>query len=99
MQYITSIISVVSQSEMLKKAKPENRIHPTQKPVDLYRFCLQNYATKGMKILDTHGGSMTHAIAADMEGFDLDICEIDKEYFDNGVKAFTNYKLQTKLFL
>ena len=73
-------------------------LHPTEKPVQLYRWILTKYAEKGMKILDTHGGSMTHAIAADMEGFDLDICEIDKEYFDSGVKAFTNYKLQTKLF-
>lgn len=75
-----------------------NRIHPTQKPVQLYRWILTRYAKQGDKILDTHGGSMTNAIACDMDGFDLDICEIDKEYFDNGVKAFNNYKRQLKLF-
>jgi len=74
------------------------RIHPTQKPVDLYRYLLKNYASIGMKILDTHGGSFTNAIACDMEGFDLDIIEIDKTYFDNGLKAFDNYKKQLTLF-
>jgi len=76
----------------------ETKIHPTQKPTKLYRWLLHNYAKDGYKILDTHGGSMTHAVACDMEGFDLDICEIDKEYFDNGVKAFNIHKLQYKLF-
>jgi site-specific DNA-methyltransferase (adenine-specific) len=75
-----------------------NRIHPTQKPVILYRWILSRFAEKDNKILDTHGGSFTHAIACDMEGFDLDICEIDKEYFDNGVKAFNQYKSQLTLF-
>ena len=76
----------------------EVRIHPTQKPVLLYRWLLDKYAEKGMKILDTHGGSMTIAKACDMEGFDLDICEIDKDYFDAGVKRFNQYKSQLKLF-
>ena len=76
----------------------ETRIHPTQKPVLLYRWLLENYAEKGMKILDTHGGSMTIAKACDMEGYDLDICEIDKTYFDNGVNAFNEYKNQLTLF-
>ena len=74
------------------------KIHPTQKPILLYRWVLDKYAEKGMKILDTHGGSMTIARACDMEGYDLDICEIDETYFDNGVKAFDNYKKQFKLF-
>lgn len=75
-----------------------NRIHPTQKTVKLYRWIIQNYAKKGYKLLDTHGGSMTIAIAADMEGFDLDVCEIKKEYYDSGVKAFNDYKQQLQLF-
>lgn len=74
------------------------KIHPTQKPIKLYRWILQNYATKGTTILDTHGGSMTNAIACDMEGYSLDICEIDEEYFESGLKAFDNYKRQLKLF-
>ena len=75
-----------------------DKIHPTQKPVDLYRWILNKYAKKGIKILDTHGGSMTHAIACDMEGFALDICEIDEDYFKAGLKAFDEYKSQLKLF-
>ena len=76
----------------------EERIHPTQKPIMLYRWLLDKYAEKGMKILDTHGGSMTIAKACDMEGYDLDICEIDKDYFNNGVKAYNEYKRQLTLF-
>ncbi len=76
----------------------ETRIHPTQKPVLLYRWVLDKYAEKGMKILDTHGGSMTIAKACDMEGFDLDICEIDEQYFNDGKAAFEMYKRQLKLF-
>ena len=83
------------QGDMKNK---ELRIHPTQKPIKLYRWILQNYATKGTTILDTHGGSMTNAIACDMEGYSLDICEIDEEYFESGLKAFDNYKRQLKLF-
>jgi site-specific DNA-methyltransferase (adenine-specific) len=76
----------------------EERIHPTQKPIMLYRWLLDKYAEKGNKILDTHGGSMTIAKACDMEGYDLDICEIDKDYFNNGVNAFNEYKKQGRLF-
>jgi site-specific DNA-methyltransferase (adenine-specific) len=76
----------------------EDRIHPTQKPIMLYRWLLGKYAEKGNKIIDTHGGSFTNAIACDMEGFDLDIIEIDGTYFDNGVQAFDKYKQQLKLF-
>jgi len=74
------------------------RIHPTEKPIQLYRWLLKTYAEKGNKILDTHGGSMSISIACDMEGFDLDICEIDGNYFKSGLNAFDNYKMQTTLF-
>lgn len=76
----------------------EFRIHPTQKPVDVYRWLLKNYAKPGDKIFDSHGGSMSIAIACDMEGFDLDICELDKEYFDSAVQRFNTYKRQLTLF-
>lgn len=76
----------------------ENRIHPTQKPVALYRWLLQNYAKQGDKILDTHLGSGSSRIAADMEGFDFYACELDKDYFDASCKRFEEYKLQQKLF-
>lgn len=74
------------------------KFHPTSKPIKLYRKLLLDYAKKGMKIIDTHGGSFSHAIACDMEGFDLDICEIDKEYFELGLNSFKNYKRQLTLF-
>ena len=76
----------------------EKRIHPTQKPSSLYRWILQEYAKEGFKILDTHGGSMSIAKACEIEGFDLDICEIDKEYFEAGVNAFNMHKRQARLF-
>lgn len=92
--------SSINDNAKLFKWRPqrENGIHPTQKPIALYRWILQKYAKPNDKILDTHGGSMSIAIACDMEGFDLDICEIDKEYFDAGVKRFENYKRQGLLF-
>ena len=74
------------------------RIHPTEKPIDLYRWILKNYATPNDKILDTHGGSMSSAIACDMEGFQLDICELDSEYFKTAVERYNIYKRQQVLF-
>ena len=76
----------------------DGKIHPTQKPIKLYRKLLIDYAEKGFKILDTHGGSFTHAIACDREGFDLDICEIDSDYYKNGVNEFQQYTRQGVLF-
>lgn len=58
------------------------KIHPTQKPVALYRWLLENYARKGDRILDTHLGSGSIALACHALGFDLVGCEIDKGYFD-----------------
>lgn len=74
----------------------QNRIHPNEKPIELYSWILQKYAKKGQKIIDTHGGSFSHAIAAEIEGFDLDICEIDKHYFDLGTERFEKFKLNLK---
>jgi len=68
----------------------EKRIHPTQKPVQLYKWLLDNYARKGQKIIDTHGGSCSIGCACMDMGFDIDIMEIDKEYFDNAVKRLEN---------
>ena len=76
----------------------EKRIHPTQKPVKLYKWLLTNYAKEGDTILDTHGGSMSIAIACWDLGFDLDICELDKDYFDAAVKRFENHISQQVLF-
>jgi site-specific DNA-methyltransferase (adenine-specific) len=78
--------------------KDNGKIHPTQKPVALYKWLLKNYATPDMKIIDTHGGSMSIAIACYDFGCDLVCCEIDKEYFEAGKKRFEIYKSQGKLF-
>ena len=75
-----------------------NRIHPTQKPVALYKWLLDKYAKPGDKILDTHFGSGSIAIACHDYGFDLTACELDKEYFDAAMLRINNHKLQQKLF-
>lgn len=74
------------------------KIHPTQKPVALYKWLLDNYANKGDKILDTHLGSQSSRIAAYDMGFDFWGYELDKEYFDAGNKRFEEFKQQLKLF-
>lgn len=79
-------------------ANSEKKIHPTQKPVKLYRRCLLDFAKPGDNILDTHGGSMSIAIACDMEGYDLDICEKSKAYYDSAKSRFIKYKEQPVLF-
>jgi site-specific DNA-methyltransferase (adenine-specific) len=73
------------------------RIHPTQKPVALYQWLLKNYAKQGDKILDTHGGSCSIAIACDIMGFDLDVCELDTDYYNAAVERFNRHKQQLKL--
>ena len=79
------------------KAK-EDRFHPTQKPVALYKWLLSNYAKPGDKILDTHLGSGSSRIAAYDLGFDFYATELDKDYFDAQEKRFQNFKSQLKLF-
>ena len=74
------------------------KIHPTQKPVALYRWLLKNYAKPGQKILDTHGGSMSIAIACDIDGYDLTLCELDPDYFAAGKKRLEQHQAQPRLF-
>jgi site-specific DNA-methyltransferase (adenine-specific) len=76
----------------------ETRIHPTQKPVALYKWILDKYAKQGDKILDTHLGSGSIAIACHDYGFDLTACELDKEYFDKAMERINNHVAQQKLF-
>jgi site-specific DNA-methyltransferase (adenine-specific) len=75
-----------------------NKIHPTQKPVQLYKWLLKNYAKPDFKIIDTHLGSGSSAIAAYDFGCDFVGCEIDKDYYDAAVKRFEIHKMQQKLF-
>jgi site-specific DNA-methyltransferase (adenine-specific) len=74
------------------------KIHPTQKPVKLYEWLLMNYAKEGDKILDTHLGSGSIAIACHNLGFDLTACELDKEYFDAAMKRLKQHQAQQRLF-
>jgi site-specific DNA-methyltransferase (adenine-specific) len=76
----------------------EVRIHPTQKPVKLYEWLLMNYAKEGDKILDTHLGSGSIAIACHNLGYDLTACELDPDYYAAAMKRIDNHKNQTRLF-
>ena len=76
----------------------EATVHPCQKPVALYRWLLQNYAKPGDRILDTHLGSGSIAIACDIEGFDLVGCEIDADYIAAARKRLADHHSQPRLF-
>lgn len=80
------------------KQRPEKRIHPTQKPVKLYEWLLMNYAKEGNKILDTHLGSGSIAIACHNLGYSLTACELDKEYYDAAIKRLKQHQAQQTLF-
>ena len=73
-------------------------IHPTQKPVLLYEFCLMRYAKEGDKILDTHLGSGSIAIACHNRKYELTACELDKEYYDKAMERIEAHKKQLTLF-
>jgi site-specific DNA-methyltransferase (adenine-specific) len=76
----------------------EVRIHPTQKPVALYKWLLKNYAKEGDKILDTHLGSGSSAITAHDMKFDFTGIELDKDYFYDAKKRFKQHTAQQTLF-
>jgi site-specific DNA-methyltransferase (adenine-specific) len=77
----------------------KDRIHPTQKPVALYEWILDKYAEEGSKIIDTHLGSGSSAIAAHKLGFDFVGIEIDKDYYDAAVKRFNLVTSQLSISL
>jgi site-specific DNA-methyltransferase (adenine-specific) len=83
------------QQDMKNK---EQRIHPTQKPVKLYEWLLDNYAKEGDRILDTHLGSGSIAIACHNRGYDLTAYEIDKDYFEATTKRIQDHIAQLTLF-
>jgi len=76
----------------------KDRIHPTQKPVKLYKWLLDNYAKQGDKILETHLGSGSIAIACHDYGFELTACELDKDYYDKAIERIQNHVSQQRLF-
>ena len=79
-------------------ANKEVRIHPTQKPIALYKWLLKNYAKPEFKIIDTHAGSCSSVIAFLEFGCQWIAFEIDKDYYEAANKRIENYKLQLKLF-
>jgi site-specific DNA-methyltransferase (adenine-specific) len=75
------------------------KIHPTQKPVALYKWLLDKYAKPGQTILDIHLGSGSIAIACHDYGFDLTACELDKDYYEAAMKRIHNHTAQGRLFM
>jgi len=104
--FTMSMLEVASLSENLGTTSkwieiaPQNpnRIHPTQKPVKLYEWLLINYAKEGDKILDTHLGSGSIAIACHNLKYDLTACELDKEYYEAAIKRIEKHKQQLTIF-
>lgn len=95
----TSFETVTRQVEINRaQLKTQNTFHPTTKPSKLYKWLLDKYAKQGDKILDTHLGSGSIAIACHDYGFDLTACELDKEYFDQAMKRLKLHQSQLKLF-
>ena len=76
----------------------EKRIHPTQKPVALYKWLLKNYAKEGDTILDTHFGSLSIGIACHDLGFELTAIELDKDYYEAGKKRLIEHQMQLTIF-
>ncbi len=83
------------QGDMKNK---ETRIHPTQKPVKLYEWLLMNYAKEGDKILDTHLGSGSIAIACHNLKFDLTACELDSDYYEAAMNRLDWHQRQLRMF-
>jgi site-specific DNA-methyltransferase (adenine-specific) len=87
-------VAEYNRVELLK----EGTIHPTQKPAVLYKWLLDKYAKQGDKILDTHLGSGSIAIACHDYGFDLTACELDTEYYEKAMERINQHIAQLKLF-
>lgn len=77
--------------------KNRNKIHPTQKPAELYQWLLKMYAQPGDKILDTHLGSGTIAVACYIEGYDLTACEINKDYYNSALNKISEYSFDEEI--
>ena len=104
--FTMSMLEIASLSENLGTTSkwieipPQNpnRIHPTEKPVKLYEWLLMNYAKEGDKILDTHLGSGSIALACHNLKFDLTACELDTEYFNAAMKRLKEHQQQLTMF-
>ena len=92
--------SIQSPAKMFRYSiqTEQNKQHPTQKPVQLYKWILSKYAKEGDTILDTHGGSMSHVIACIEMGYSIDCWELDEEYFNKAVERIQNHVKQLNMF-
>jgi site-specific DNA-methyltransferase (adenine-specific) len=97
---IAALSEGLGTTSKLIKIRPQDkfRIHPTQKPLKLYEFLLKHYAKEGDRILDTHLGSGSSAIAAHYGGFDFVGCELDKDYFNAAKERIDNETRQKAMF-
>jgi site-specific DNA-methyltransferase (adenine-specific) len=91
---LTSFDNNAKKVSINKDLGNEERIHVTQKPIKLYKWILENYAKENDKILDTHLGSGSIAIACHDYGFELTACELDKEYYDKAIQRIVNHTNQ-----
>jgi len=104
--FTMSMLEIASLSENLGttskwiEIQPQNpnRIHPTEKPIKLYEWLLMNYAKEGDKILDTHLGSGSIALACHNLGYDLTACELDAEYYNAAMKRLKQHQQQLTMF-
>lgn len=97
-EYAWSSIQKPAKMWSLSVQKEQNKIHPTQKPIQLYEWLILNNAKEGDKILDTHLGSGSIAIACHNLGFDLTACELDTEYYNNALKRLQQHQAQLQMF-
>lgn len=98
-EYAWSSFNITSKGFVFNGQANKDKIHPTQKPVALYKWLLDKYAQPTDKILDTHLGSGSIAIACHDYKFDLTACELDKEYFDKAMQRINNHTNQLNLFI
>jgi len=91
-QRATRVVNI-NRVDLLK----QNSIHPTEKPIRLYQWLLDNYAKEGDKILDTHLGSGSIAIACHNLKYDLTACELDTDYYNAAMKRLKQHQAQLRL--
>lgn len=77
-----------------KDNRRSGKIHPTEKPVELYAYLLKTFACDGDKIFDSHFGSLSIGIACMELGYELDACEIDREYYRNALKRLKDFEFE-----
>lgn len=87
----------IYKRDPLAKGDYKGKVHPCQKPIRLYEFLLKEFATEGMKILDTHLGSGNIAVACHYKKFDLTACEIDKGYFEDAMQNIKDKTCQIEI--